>query len=226
MYPTSFAHLFLRLTNSNVKWNSILPNFKQIFLSKNSLVKNTDKFLYFLENGIIHTSYISIFGTEWIFVFQNYGCIFNELSIFNNNLKFQYTANTDCCIRQIPLTTIQSPDFIETYPELYVNLIETLALKESISYSYFSDLAYSSAKSKVCQAILALSNEHGNMVFSPGITQSEIGAMLGLHQTSVARVIQDLRKENIIGTFTKNKIEIFNIDTLKKICTEENVPDF
>ncbi len=50
--------------------------------------------------------------------------------------------------------------------------------------------------------------------------------MLGLHQTSVARVIQDLRKENIIGTFTKNKIEIFNIDTLKKICTEENFPDF
>lgn len=94
-------------------------------------------------------------------------------------------------------------------------------MKESISYSYFSDLAYSSAKSKVCQAILALAKEQGDTEFCPGITQAEIGAMMGLHQTSVARVINQLRQENVIGTFTKNKINIINIEKLEVMSKEE-----
>ena len=224
MYPTSFAHLFLRLTNVNNKWDFLLPNFKQIVYKKNSIIKGTEQFLFFLEKGIIHTSFTSISGTEWIFIFQQQGCIFNELAIFDNPMKFQYTTNTECTIRQIPVKTVQSLDFIEKYPDLYINFIEMLALKESISYSYFSDLAYSSAKSKVCQAILALANEHGKAVFNPGINQSEIGAMLGLHQTSVARVVQDLRKEHILGAFTKNHVEIFNLDLLKQISEEVNAP--
>ncbi len=220
MYPTSFAHLFLRLTNVNDKWRSLLPNFKQTVYKKNSIIKETDLFLFFFFFGVIHTSYTSISGVEWIFIFQNQGCIFNEHALFDTPIKFQYTANTDCTVRKIPIKYLQSPQFIEEYPDLYINFIETLALKESISYSYFSDLAYSSAKSKVCQAILALANEHGNAMFTPGITQAEIGAMLGLHQTSVARVIQDLRQNRIIGAFTKNKIEIFDIDKLRSISCE------
>ncbi len=224
MYPTSFAHLFLRLTNVNDKWASLLPDFKQIIYKKNSIIKGVEQFLFFLEKGSIHTSFTSISGTEWIFIFQQQGCLFNELSIFDNSLKFQYTTNSECTVRQIPIKAIQSPGFIEKHPDLYINFIEMLALKESISYSYFSDLAYSSARSKVCQAILALANEHDTTVFNPGITQSEIGAMLGLHQTSVARVIQELRKEHILGAFTKNRAEIFDIDLLRKISNEENQP--
>lgn len=224
MYPTSFAQLFLRLSNINEKWNEILPSFHITQYKKGREIQTTSDYLLFLEKGIIKTSFITFSGLEWIFIFQKQGCLFNELAIFNNKIKFQYTAHTDIIIRQIPRSFIESIEFIQNYPELYVNFIETLALKESISYSYFSDLAYASAKSRVCQALLALLKGQNAKDFNPELTQAEIGAMMGLHQTTVARVIKELRQENIIGTFTKKKLQIYDIEKLEEISKNEQEP--
>lgn len=221
MYPTSFANLFLRLSHINDKWNEFITRFSVLKYKKGRIIRTGAEHILFLEKGIIRASYITYTGLEWIFLFQKEGCLFNELSLLKAVSKFQFTAHTDVSVKLIPIKLLQSDEFIRDFPELYINLIETLALKESINYSYFADLAFASSKSRVCQALLALFKDHESLEFCPELTQTEIGQMMGLHQTTVARVIKELRKEKIIGVFTKKKLQILDIEKLREISKKE-----
>lgn len=153
------------------------------------------------------------------------GCLFNEHAVLGSSISLSYTCQSPVHLRVFPAGILQDRAFYETHPRQVVNLLETLAIKEAICYSYMSDLSFSTARGRVCQALLALAKEHtGESVFAPELTQAEIASMMALHQTTVARVIKDLRAQNIIGAFTKKKLEILSYDKLVEIGKELELP--
>lgn len=221
MFPTSFAQLLLRLVNMNDCWNEILPECEKIDFPRGKIIPSTPDRFYFLDEGLIKTSFATSNGLEWIFLYQKKGCLFNENSVLRGRSKFLYTCQTKARVHILPASMLSNMLFIKKYPYLYINLLETLALKEAICHAYMSDLAYATSRGRVCQALLALCKEHEGMpAFAPEITQSEIASMMGLHQTTVARIVRQLRDEGIISSFTKKKLEIRSFPRLEELAKE------
>lgn len=49
--------------------------------------------------------------------------------------------------------------------------------------------------------------------------------MLGLHQTTVARLIRRLREEGVIGRFTKRELEVLDMERLRELARTTNCKD-
>ena len=50
------------------------------------------------------------------------------------------------------------------------------------------------------------------------MSQSDVAAMMGLHQTTVARLIRRLREEGIIGRFTKRELQVLDRERLRRLA--------
>lgn len=68
---------------------------------------------------------------------------------------------------------------------------------------------------RLCDLLLQLSNPH-----QPDLrmSQSDVAAMMGLHQTTVARLIRRLREEGIIGRFTKWELQVLDRERLRRLA--------
>ncbi len=211
-----FARLSLCLTNVGQKFSELLEKSEEYSYSKGKVITpNPDK-LYFITKGTVQLTCTTASGLEWILLFLQQGCIFNEYGILNENSIMNYRCQSDVTVRGIPTSYIFSEEFSQNYPHLILVLLKVLTIKEAIYYSYVSDLAFASAKGRVCQALLSLlKDECEQQCIIPNISQAEIATMMGLHQTSLARVVKQLRQEGIIGSFTKKKLEIFSYEKLK-----------
>lgn len=216
MKNSSYAHLSLSLADLNIAWREILEQFETISYKRGKIIHSNSLQIYFLEEGTIKAICSSSMGIEWILFFQQQGCIFNELGFFGDRSVMNYQCHTDVKLRIIPASFINNQKFTKVYPHLMLDLLKTLAVKESICYSYVSDLAFASARGRVCQALLSLAKDHKNkQTFIPELSQTDISMMMGLHQTSVARVVKQLRQEGIIGAYTKKKLEILDYKKLQ-----------
>lgn len=221
MFPTSFAQLMLRLSNMNECWADIEQDFEHVHYPQGRVLRPSTDHFYLVLQGTVRTSLATKNGLEWVFLYQKKHCLFNESTVSHSELDVFYTcvSAVELCI--LPMSLLQDLHFYREHPHLIINFLETLALKEAICYSYMYDLAATTARGRVCQALLALGRENeGQSVFSPELTQAEIASMRALHQTSVARVIKDLRQQGIIGAFTKKKIEILSYEKLAVIAEE------
>ena len=50
------------------------------------------------------------------------------------------------------------------------------------------------------------------------MSQSDAAAMLGLHQTTVARLIRRLREKGVIGRFTKSELQVLDVARLREMA--------
>lgn len=89
----------------------------------------------------------------------------------------------------------------------------------TILATYYAGLTYlvvDNFKVSFCRyLLLAMHNNNNKNVFSVGMTQDECAAMLGVHRATLARVVGELKKHGIIGSFTSERISI--LDTQKLI---------
>lgn len=210
------AKLFLHLLNMNSGWENLpecgcLKHFKK----GKVLTGQADKF-YLLQSGIIRAVVTTPQGQDWTLLFQERGCIFNEMNMFLDCPdKIYYLCQTDVSVYVFDGTLLKDPEFYRSHPGTAINLLTTLAVKEAIGYAYTTDIARADAMGRVCLALVALVRENDNKTeFSPETTQAEIASMMGLHQTTVARVVKELRAQNVIGKFTKKRLEVLDRDRL------------
>lgn len=210
------AKLFLHLFEINGDWENLkecgnLKNYK-----KGTMIPAKADTFYLLKSGIIRAVVTTSEGQDWTLLFQEKGCIFNEMGALLGGLdQLYYFCQTDVSVYSFDGRILTEEKFYANNPDKVINLITTLAVKEAISYSYTTELAHADAMGRVCQSLLALVHENQNQsVFSPDVTQAEIASMMGLHQTTVARVIKELRAQKVIGKFTKKCLEVLDQDRL------------
>jgi CRP/FNR family transcriptional regulator len=51
-----------------------------------------------------------------------------------------------------------------------------------------------------------------------GLSQTDVATMLGVHQTTIARTVRTLRRQGIIGRFTKRELQILDQERLAAIA--------
>lgn len=178
--------------------------------------KAVDNVFYLLTKGHVRLSYVGDEGQERSSLFLGPNCIFNEIPA----LRQTATSIVFCCMEPVelwcfPASLLEDDTFIVTHPRLMANLLQSVARKSGVFFQHLSAMSFSSSMSQLCAMLLELVEER-----MPRMTQSEVAAVLGLHLTTVARLIRTLRDEGVIGKFTKTELEILNVQRLQELAQQ------
>lgn len=107
--------------------------------------------------------------------------------------------------------------FAVEHPELMMNLVQSLMLKAGAFFGQIEERAGLSPETLVCRYLARLQSE-GTKTLQPRFSQSDLALALGLHRSTVCRILHDLREKGILGEFTRTRLEILNRDELLRLC--------
>lgn len=208
----------------NKPWEQIL-NLAEIreFQKGNVLdiedINNNNKF-YYIVSGKVKISYIKVSGEERTVIYAYPGTLMNVPTVLADD-----SANTIAeCLEKSRIAffdarLLRDPAFVATHPELIINLLHSLSLQLVIQARRLDADGSGSALQLVAGFFLELAERNNaRRVFAPGITQQELSVLLGIHRTTITRALVLLRRDGIIGKFTKTELHILDIERLKKIA--------
>ena len=92
------------------------------------------------------------------------------------------------------------------------NLVHSLGAKAGAFYSQITESVELDPQTQVCRYLHRLADERRTRVVNPGVSQSELALVLGLHRSTVCRIIRTL------GHFTRCSLEILDREALAELC--------
>ena len=202
----------IRLENLNEPWREVLHLGVRCLFPKHHMEPGEKmRGFYFIRRGVVRLSYIGDAGQERSSLFMKRNCLFNEIPALNQDAQnAAFFCMEESEVWRFDADLLRDPLFIAKYPKLISNLMESMAKKSTIFFSHLSSMAFSSSMSQMCAMLLQLAQSGG-----PRITQGQMAAMLGLHPTTVARLVRTLRNEGILGKFTKTELEVLDMERLR-----------
>lgn len=206
-----------RLEGLNALWLSVVHlGTRERYASGARLAVRGCRFFYLILNGRITMICLNGKGEEWGMFHAGPLCLVNELpAITQVDNHVSYVCRGEVEAVRFESGLLRDPAFYAQYPGLILNLMMTVNHKRSFFFCYSLDIVRDTAIERVCGLLVRLTHgQEGS--FSVGIGQKELGTQIGLHPTSVSRVIRRLRREGIIGAFTKRRLEIFDSDELRR----------
>ncbi|WP_027370909.1 Crp/Fnr family transcriptional regulator [Desulfovermiculus halophilus] len=172
--------------------------------------------LYFLTQGTVRLAYTSLDGQERVVLIIGQDSLFNEIP----SLKSQVTPGVGFqCIEPVeawrfPVSLLTDQEFISAYPHLISNLLQSMAIKSTSLFSHATEGILCSTPRRLCQVLLSMAQNRQHF----GLSQTDVANMLGVHQTTIARSVRTLRKQGIIGRFTKKELQILDQERLAAIA--------
>lgn len=174
---------------------------------------------YYIASGRVRLSYLNEDGEEYGKLILGEGCLFNETPALAGTSWYTVFF---CCldaaeIWRFDASLLEDEAFLASHPHLAINLMRSIARKASIFFFHLARTHSTTSISmcRLCDLLLQLSNPH-----QPDLcmSQSDVAAMMGLHQTTVARLIRRLREEGIIGRFTKRELQVLDRERLRRLA--------
>ncbi len=175
---------------------------------------------YYIEKGRLVISYASQSGRELPILTLGSGNLFNVSSALTgfDNADSSYLVSEATVLWCFQGSLLSSPDFVRQYPELIINLMRSLAEKTLHMHETLSYTGPDTALISLARWLCHMADERGT-TFSPGLTQQEIANKLGVHRATLVRCVHNLRKEGLIGRFSRSSLEIIDLAALRKIVS-------
>lgn len=148
------------------------------------------------------------------------GVIFGETVFLHQSIDHFHSIQTlsECEVVAFPKILLEDVEFCRKYPHLILNLVKSLGIKVGSLFSQIYDSNLFDAKRQICRMIAHIWREQGeNETINPNLSQSDMANLLGIHRSSVCRVVRQLRDEGIIGRFSKTRLDIINAETLLEL---------
>ena len=171
------------------------------------------KWVYFVTKGKIKQSFTNEFGKELITNIYSEGDFFGHVSLLKNE-KYSHStyALEDSTVRLIPaedfnLLLFNNRNFSSQF-------IKILANQYSDSEKQLLELAYSSVRKKVANALLLLNQKEKSNSFS--ILREDLASLAGTAKETVIRTISDFKSEGILD-IVDNQIIIIDKNALLKM---------
>ena len=215
----------ISMLEQNSVWRSILSQGEYLPLDKGRCwteCPGNDRFA-FLDKGLIRLSSLGENGSERIFLHIGAGCIFGELSCMHVAplSTASFLAMEPCEVYLFPKSLLEDRSFTLLHPELMMNLVQSLILKAGAFFGQIEERVGLSPENLVCRYLFRLPEE-GSGHLRPRFSQSDLALALGLHRSTVCRVLHDLRERGILGEFTRTKLEILDREGLRDMCRTGN----
>ncbi|MDR1776233.1 MAG: Crp/Fnr family transcriptional regulator [Desulfovibrio sp.] len=182
--------------------------------------KQDNPIISYLSKGRVRLLFVVSAGTEHVLLNIKAGCIFREILFMHNSPHHPVylVAMTECVVHNFPLSMIKSKNFITTYPHLVANLFDSLSFKAGVLTNQIQEERLS-PKEMVCRFLYKMCEARpGGSANPERMCQSEVAFTLGMHRSTVARILKELRDQGILGKFTRHVLEIFDMKALFRLC--------
>ena len=181
-----------RIRDLNSPWRSVLHLGQRQMVGKSYQWEDdpeTSTFS-FLEKGRVRLLNLSETGKERIVLYIEPGCLFREIVLLHVSPSHpaSLVALEPCEVYNFPL--LDDAEFVRRHPALMSNLVHSLGAKAGAFYSQITESVELDPQTQVCRYLHRLADERRTRVVNPGVSQSELALVLGLHRSTVCRIIR------------------------------------
>ena len=195
-----------RVSDLNTPWAQVLHlASRRVFPKRHTIdVSNTESpYFYYILSGTVRLAYVGANGEERTILYAGAGTLMNVPTIIAGDIKntvVTCTERVEAAIFDAGLLTDRA--FAAAHPDLLLNLIHSLC-----------------TMGHVCRVFQEMSQKYGGRPrFSPDMTQQELAALLGIHRTTLTRILCRLKALNIIEKYTKNDLHILDMEALDRLA--------
>lgn len=216
---TPFVPIILR--ELNLVWEKALHLAEPMTFSPKTVITgtlsdygNSRQGMYYIKRGLIRLSSLSPGGQERTMLFMGGGVFFNEIPMILHPGDAVFTSMEVTETFFFHKKTL-TPDFIRSYPELMLNLLESLSKKSQFFYNQLSTAGMFGSFANTCRALYCMhlfNRQKGQII--PRLTQLELSALLGIHRSSLHKALTRLKDEGVIGAYNRKHLTIYNPDAL------------
>ncbi len=213
------------LMDLNLPWERILHlGIPVSFVSKQifSVVgTNPGQGFYYVRKGRIRLSYITPNGQEKVLFYVGRGTLFNEIPTMSTIASCVFTCMEPVSAVFFKTSFVRSHQFIAQYPDIMLNWVEAVSEKNNIFFNQICNAGLYDSFGNVCRLLCRMflhSQQNGKVV--PQLSQQECASLLGIHRGSLHKALTRLKKEGIIGNYTRRSLEIIDADRLFQYAEE------
>lgn len=215
----------LVMDNLNRSWERVFHLGTHVSLPGKSVITGRspgikEHGIYYIKRGRVRLSSVTIGGQEKMLLYMGEATLFNEIPmlIVSSDYMFTTMEDTDAVFwTRKQITT----DFTREYPELVLNLMETMALKMQSFFMQLCGMSSCSSFVNVCRILCSMYvYQRKNGVVVPSLSKQELAAFLGIHRSSLHKALSRLQDEGVIGSYTRSRLEIQDLDKLKKYAEQ------
>lgn len=228
--PESKSSIFRKqstVTGLNRIWQRLLPLARIRKFPRGSLLDISANLdfrgkpgFYYIMSGKVRLSYMDQDGNERTILYAGPGSLMNIPSIMADDLADTFArciGETQIAIFDAEL--LASEDFVARNPDLMLNLVQSLCVHLVIHTQRLAESYLANTLGQVCRWVLELAQHNGGRTrLVPNITQQELALLLGIHRTTLTRALARLRKQDVLGKFTKSSLVITDMEKLRQIA--------
>ena len=207
-----------RIRELNAPWREIIHLGERKLLPKHHELGNTgDETFFFLNRGSLRLSCVAEDGQERVVMIMEEGVLFGEITFMHKSSVHFHSLRTlsECEVFIFPNTLLDDVDFCRQYPLLILNLVRSLGVKAGAFFSQIYDSNLLDTRGQICRMLSHIWREQGEAAaVNPDLSQIDVANILGIHRSSVCRVIRELRDEGVIGRFSKTRLEVLQPQAL------------
>lgn len=182
---------------------------------------------YFLEKGRVTILHGATNGQVQNMLYMQPGTLLNVAHALGSSMtRFldsgcQFFCLTDVVLWKFPGSLLHDQDFIRSHPAFIENLMSSIGLKLLLMHNTLSNSGTGNTLSKLCRFCLNMSQASGNArELSPGISQTELANLLGVHRISLLRVIQKLKRDGVLQELTRDRLVIKDLEKLRSLAMQ------
>jgi len=178
------------------------------------------RWLFFVITGQVKIFQTNEYGKEFISHVHNPGDFFGYFSLLNNTPY----VNGAACITDVTLRLIPEKDFsvlLFNNRDFAAKFIKMLANRAEDTEKQLIDLAYSSVRKKVANALIAFATEvkkGGNKDIKITISRDNLASKAGTAKETLIRTLSDFKNEGLISIESKSLI-IHDLEELEHIIS-------
>jgi CRP-like cAMP-binding protein len=183
--------------------------------------------LYLIRSGRIKITKSSDEGKELILHMYQPGDMFGQLYPFQSTVHSFCAKSIEDCVVYI-LNQKDLEHLIVESNNLAIDFMKWMAVNQRITETKLRDLMMYGKPGALCSTLIRLSNSYGKkegdtIAIMKKLTHTELSNMIGATRESVNRLLNDLRKQDIID-YNNDSIVIKDLSRLQEICRCENCP--
>lgn len=213
-----------RRSELNRVWESVLHLAKRYDYAKRSTIRLTqgmqNDFYYLAEGQLCDRTY-SLSGRErHSLTFEN-GCLFNiAFAMLHPSDETLWYCLKPSVVWRFPHQLLRDNTFIAQHPQLIINLLESMSFNLLSIHTWETEMFLAPPLARVSRYILGLCSPANKERTSPGVTQQEAAAELGMHRATFALIIKQLRENGILESFTKSKVRVLDMPRLTELARQ------
>ena len=175
---------------------------------------------YYILSGRIRLSYVGRGGEERTILYAGPGSLMNVPSVVADDVKNTVVTCMEAAeVALFDAAILTDTRFAAEHPDLMINLVQSLCVHLVIHSQRLAEQALADSLSQVCRVVCELAERHGGSDrFAPGMTQQELALLLGMHRTTLTRILCRLREMNVLGRFTRHELRILDRVRLEELA--------